>query len=393
LPSPGEVTQYQLRLLVDQLRQRKPEPEAREMLAQFGVDEDKFNVLLPRAKTSVNLTAARLPVVEDPDEWRKECKSFGELTNKVPRFLIGGLVPEKALTAVCSPPFNGKTWLSLAMGQAISTGKTMLNLFDSMDEPIPVIYHVPEMNEAFVRMYMEKIGIEDSDRFLVRPMELGLWALDSPKMLRSSEGRVVFLDTQGYFNPAEDSNAYNQSLKFASLVYKLLEHAVGVVALFHPPKYANKEKHDPWSLENSILGSAGYGGILRSCLRMKNLNPDLNDGNPWIYVQGFKNPGLKPFQLEGIPLRMKVKPGDCPYLADLVASSEYQDMRAPKVPANPFATDKKYFEACNMFKLGMKNRAVRDELKIGDDKVKKYRRQYVKDMEDAELESAGLVEY
>ena len=51
------------------------------------------------------------------------------------------------------------------------------------------------------------------------------------------------------------------------------------------------------SLETSILGSAGRGGILRSCLRMKNLNPDLNDGNPWVYVQGFKNPGLKPFQL------------------------------------------------------------------------------------------------
>jgi len=387
------VALYQLKILVDLLNLGKSDSDARAVLAKFGVDEEQFSVLLPRARANQRVTAARLPEITDPDEWRKECKSFGQLTRNLPRFLIGGLVPEKALTAVCSPPFNGKTWLSLAMGQAISTGKSLFGEFDGPGEPVPVIYHVPEMNEAFVRMYMDKIGIEDSEMFLVRPMEMGLWALDSPKMLRSSEGRVVFLDTQGYFNPAEDSNAYNQSLHFASMVYNLLERAVGVVALFHPPKYANKQKHEPWSLDNSILGSAGYGGILRSCLRMKNLKPDLNDGRPWVYVQGFKNPGLKPFQLEDTPLRMRVKPGDSPYLDEIATSPEYLAFRTPHPRPNRFATDKNYSLACGHFKMGMSNRAVRDLLEIGNKKVKEYREQFVKDQADAELEKMGAPEY
>ncbi|MGA8761503.1 MAG: hypothetical protein WB562_01320, partial [Candidatus Sulfotelmatobacter sp.] len=41
----------------------------------------------------------------------------------------------------------------------------------------------------------------------------------------------------------------------------------------------------------------------------------------WVYVQGMKNPGLKPFQLEGPPpLKMKVPPGESPYLKDLDTS-------------------------------------------------------------------------
>jgi hypothetical protein len=105
------------------------------------------------------------------------------------------------------------------------------------------------------------------------------------------------------------------------LLYNLLQNgAVAIEALFHPPKYATQE-NQVWTLENSILGSAGYGGILRSCLRMKNLNSDLNDENTWVYVQGMKNPNLKPFQLMGpSPLTMKVPPGESPYLKDLHVS-------------------------------------------------------------------------
>ena len=129
---------------------------------------------------------------------------------------------------------------------------------------------------------------------------------------------MVFLDTAGYFNPADDAASYQQSLKFATLVFNLLQNgAEGVEALFHPPKYAKQEDQE-WTLENSILGSAGYGGILRSCLRMENRNKDKNDSNVWVYVEGMKNPGLKPFQLEGpMPLKMKVLPGESPYRKDL----------------------------------------------------------------------------
>jgi AAA domain len=272
--------------------------------------------------------AAQNNKVTDGSDWRGGMKSFGQLTTELPRFLLEGLVPEKALTAICAPSYNCKTWLALQFGFAISTGKDFFG-FKGPPVPVPCRYHVPEMNEAFVRLYMAKIGFEESENFLVRPMESGLWPLNDARMIKSAEGCVNFYDTAGYFNPADDSASYTQSIRFAELIYNLLQHgALAVVGLFHPPKYA-KDPSVVWSLENSILGSAGYAGILRSCLRMQNLNPDLNDPNVWVYVQGMKNPGLKPFQLEGpVPLKMKVPPGDSPYLKDLNLSEDPRKAQA-----------------------------------------------------------------
>jgi hypothetical protein len=303
--------------------------------------------------------AKRANKITDGSDWRTGFKSFEQLTTELPRFVIEGLLPEKALTAICAPSYNCKTWLSLALGYATSTGQDCLG-FKGPSTPIPCRYHVPEMNEAFVRQYMAKIGFQGSEYFLVRPMEMGLWKLDDARMIKSAEGCVNFLDTAGYFNPADDAASYQQSLVFANLIYNLLQHgALAVVALFHPPKYA-KDPGVAWTLENSILGSAGYGGILRSCLRMQNLNPDLNDENVWIYVQGMKNPGLRPFQLKGPPpLAMKVKPGESPYLKDLNLSAD---------PRKALA-----FEG---FKAGKLSRELTEKLKCGGNTLAKWRKEW-----------------
>ena len=303
--------------------------------------------------------AKRSGKTSDGSDWRAGFKSFGELTTKLPRFFMDGLVPEKALTAISAGSYNCKTRLALMLGLGISTGQDCLG-FKGPGEPIPCRYHVPEMNEAFVRSYMDKTGFKESENFLVRPMESGLWRLDDPRMLKSSEGSVVFLDTAAYFNPADDAANYQQALVFANLIYNLLQHgALAVVGLFHPPKYA-KDPTMAWTLENSILGSAGYGGTLRSCLRMQNLNPDLNDENVWVYVQGMKNPGLKPFQLCGPwPLRMKVPPGESPYLKDLNLSAD---------PRKALA-----FEG---FKAGRPSRELTRELKCGGTTLAEWRKEW-----------------
>lgn len=257
----------------------------------------------------------------DPESWREGFKSYGELSTKKREYALSQLVPKGALTAIPGASFNCKTWVALAMGHAMSTGQALWQSFypPVLGVPIPCAYHVPEMDEPLVREYMDAIGFAESENFLVRAMEMGLWKLNDPRMIRSSEGRVVFLDTAGYFNPGDDSSNYSQALQFALLIHNLLvQGAIAVVGLFHPPKTSN-EAGTVWTLENSILGSAGYGGILRSCLRVKNLNPDLNDKNVWLYCQGMKNPGLKPFQLSGPPpLKMKVL--NSPYLADLTCT-------------------------------------------------------------------------
>jgi hypothetical protein len=288
----------------------------------------------------------------DGSDWREGCLSKDQLSAQLPKFLLSGLIPEKCLTFITGPSYHCKTWLAVQSGNAVSTG-TDLWCFDGPGEAVPVIYHVPEMNAAFVRQRMDQVGIQNSEMFLVRPMETGIWALDDPRMLKSSEGRLVFLDTQGFFNPADDASDYKQALKFGQLVFNLLTNgARGVVALAHPPKYATQSKNEPaWTLENSVLGSAGYGGILRSCLRVRNLNLDLNDPNVWLYVQGLKNPGLKPFQLEGLPLKMRVPPGESPYLSILLDSIEG-------------TVDPRKLKAFEMFSKGVSRDKIRVELKV-----------------------------
>jgi AAA domain len=296
--------------------------------------------------------ANNLPPAMPVSFWRNQVCSKDQLPKDPPRYHIAGLVPAHALTYIVAPSYNCKTWFALAAAKAISTGQPLW-CFEGPREPVPVIYHVPEMHGALVRQYADKIGIDNSDMFLFRTMEHDVWPLDDMRMLSSSRGRVVVLDTSGYFNPGAEVNDYKQSLEFAKLIYKLLNcGCLGVVGLYHPPKYSAQSKRTVWTLENSVLGSAGYGGILRSCLRMKNLNSDLNDPNVWVYVEGLKNPGLKPFQLDGLPLRMKVEPGQSLHLNDLVQ---------PKSKGSS-TDDARYPIAAALFEQGMSQRKVRVEL-------------------------------
>jgi len=298
---------------------------------------------------------------EDPDAWRDECLSFDQLTSELPRHLLEGLVPEKVLTAISAHSFNGKTWSALQIAHAISEARPLWG-FKGPEKEVPVIYHVPEMNEAMVKDYMRQLKIRDSENFLVRPMEKGLWPLNSPKMLKSSEGRLVVLDTQGFFNQSDDGNDYQQALKFAEAVFNLLNTgALGVIALFHLAKNISTE----WTLQNSIIGSTGYGGILRSCLRMQNLNSDLNDKSMWLYVQGMKNPGLKPFQLQGPPpLELKIRPGDSPYLKDIVPGQKKSAKR------------EKFDKASALFEQGLSQRKVSDQLELSLGKVNTLHQQW-----------------
>lgn len=288
----------------------------------------------------------------DPESWRDGCYSLDQLPTDEPRYLVEKLIPEGCLTAVTGHSFNGKTWFTMQLGHAASEGKDVWGF--RVPEQVPVIYHVPEMSAPQVRLYMRILGIPNSERFLVRPMDQGVWALDDPRMLKSSEGRLVVLDTQGWFNQAKDGNDYQQAVQFASLSFSLLKAgARAVVTLFHQPKNSKEE----WTLQNSLMGSAGYGAMIRSCLRLANLNPDLNDPGMQLYVQGMKNPGLKQFKLEGPPpLKLTAAPGECPYLKGMQAEVE----------------DARYKEACTLFLQKVSQRQVAKQLKLSLGKVNQW---------------------
>ena len=139
--------------------------------------------------------------------------------------------------------------------------------------------------------------------------------------------------------------------------------------LAKPPqgKSGKVSEHD-WTLENSIIGSAGYGAMLRSLLRVKNINEDLNDHNVHLYVQGMKNPGLKPFQLKGpAPLQMLVEPGKSPYLRQLLSG------------------DAKYMEASVLFARKTPQREAAKQLGLSLGKINKLRKQWKEEQEGTEV--------
>jgi hypothetical protein len=217
-------------------------------------------------------------------------------------------------------------------------------------------------------------------------MELELWMLDSEYLLQAAkEGYVIFLDTKGYFDPTDDTNNYQKSLVYGKLIHRLLNAgSPGVIGLMHPPKYASKDeaKENRWTLENSNFGTVGYSGILRSCLRMKNLKPDLNDPAVWVYVQGLKNPDLKPFQLRGpVPLWMDGEYGSSPYLWELLKSQDASG-------------DPRRAEAFVLFEQDMSPKEIAKRLKARPETVYQWKKDFMnmKEQLTAPPEQGSLID-
>src|SRR5262249_10365397 len=101
-------------------------------------------------------------------------------------------------------------------------------------------------------------------------------------------------------------------------------------------------------------------------------NPDKNDKAVWLYVQGLKNPGLRPFQLEGpMPLRMKVPPGGSPYLKDLLG------------------VDPKYAAACALFERGVSQRDASRQLEVALGTINKMHKRWKEGRGGGEDEGGG----
>jgi hypothetical protein len=266
---------------------------------------------------------------EGATNWKRETKTILQLTEEKTEMHIEGLLPEKALTMITAPSFTGKTFAALDMALTLATGaESFLDHFKGPAQPVPVIYHVPELQEKTVRDYLKGLKAYDrlkgrEDMFLLRPLEFNLWQLDSPQMIESARGRYVFLDTCGYFNDGDDTSNYTQAIEFAKKINTLIrEGCLGVCGVYHPPKFSKSKKDtgNMMNLENQILGSAGYGGLLRSCIGMRNLHDNPAKGL-WVYCQQLKIHGVEPFQIEGVPLTLIKKPGESPYLSELLGKN------------------------------------------------------------------------
>jgi hypothetical protein len=256
---------------------------------------------------------------------RKEDYTFSTLPEDEEEDALQHLLAKFALTMMPAPSYTGKTHLSISMGLSLVTGDAWLGQF-KVPEKMRVRVFVPELSAGRYKKFMLRIAPSEvwkqhEEDFIVRPLDCDLLMLDSQAMIEKCRGCYVFLDTLGYFMGMDDNNSYAAAIEFAKRINHLIkEGCLGVCGLYHPPKYSKlkKETGNILTLENQILGSAGFGGLLRSCIAIRNLNQDANDGL-WCYVQGLKNPGLgKPFQVKGFPMEYL---GESPYLSELLGTN------------------------------------------------------------------------
>lgn len=97
--------------------------------------------------TTLNEGEVVLPPAEFPVEtWQEFSAKAGE---HVPA-LVEGLWPEDALGFIAAPPKKGKTWIALALGIAIATGRPYLGRF-RIPEPRTVLYVALEGHRAALR--------------------------------------------------------------------------------------------------------------------------------------------------------------------------------------------------------------------------------------------------
>ena len=87
-----------------------------------------------------------------------------------------------------------------------------------------------------------------------------------------------------------------------------------------------------------------------------------------------KNPGLKPFQLEGAPFRMRVAPEDSPFLCDILDGI---DNHAP---------DPCRKQAFLMFAQELSDRKIAKGLHARPEKIAEWRKEWIEESGDPEPE-------
>jgi hypothetical protein len=319
-------------------------------------------------------------VVEGEDVARKEDYTYSTLPEDEADDLIEHLLSKFALTLITAPSYTGKTHFAIQAGLSLITGEPFLGHFP-IKEKVQVRYFVPELSAGRFKKFMERIAPPDvwkqhENDFIVRPLDCDLLMLDSAEMIEKCRGYYVFLDTLGYFTGVENESSYADAIAFATKVNHLIrEGCLGVCGLYHPPKYSKskKETGNILTIENQILGSAGYGGLLRSLLAMRNLHQDSNEGL-WCYVQGLKNPGLGgPFQIKGVsPMELVKKPGESPYLSQLLSGNA------------------EYIEACVLFEKNVAQRDIAKQLNLSLGKINKLHKKWETEKQGAVFDGDQL---
>jgi hypothetical protein len=196
-----------------------------------------------------------------PIEWRKYLHTVEELPEGDPEWIVEGFMQE-GIAFFGSLSGVGKTWLSLALCKAVTTGESFLGVFP-VPRVLPCIYLCPEMGAKAFRKRCKSLGL-GGENFRVQTIADGAPLKLTSDLLEAAieelKPCVVVLDTAIRFNPAKDENASaeNNSGLARGIFHLISLGALAVLADHHSPKASDGQK---MTLENVLRGTGDLGAI------------------------------------------------------------------------------------------------------------------------------------
>jgi hypothetical protein len=208
--------------------------------------------------------------VEATKNWREAFKSYDQLEQGEAKFLIKDFLPA-GITFIGGKPGSGKTWLALAIAEAVVTQKPFLGIYE-VPSSVPVLYLTPEVGDRPFRSRLNKVRLDTvGDKFLCRTLSDGAFKLDDAILIAAVEELkpLVVLDTVTRFSTAEDENRSADIREFANTLLELSRHAAGIIGVHHSLKHREKP-----NLDNTLRGTGDYAALCDAVWSVECQNPE-----------------------------------------------------------------------------------------------------------------------
>ena len=180
-----------------------------------------------------------------------------------PEWLIEGLLPE-GLTVLSGAPKIGKSWLSLQLALAVTTGRPIFGRAPASEKGVLLL--ALEDNERRLQTRITKCGITPSENFcLTTNWQGGIPALRQ-HLLDNPGIKVCIIDTLAVFLPSQGAGgrtAYDADVeRMRELHYLGLETNTSLIVIHH-----DKQGEDPdWA--SKMSGSNGITGTADTLIRL-----------------------------------------------------------------------------------------------------------------------------
>ena len=190
-------------------------------------------------------------------------KELMELDFPPPEWLIEGLLPE-GLTVLSGAPKIGKSWLSLQLALAVTTGRPIFGRAPASEKGVLLL--ALEDNERRLQTRITKCGITPSENFcLTIHWQGGIPALRQ-YLLDNPQIKVCIIDTLAVFLPSQGAvgrTTYDADVERMRELHDLgLETNTSLIVIHH-----DKQGEDPdWA--SKMSGSNGITGTADTLIRL-----------------------------------------------------------------------------------------------------------------------------